>query len=56
MIFGRRGSAWHEADVKETVILDLLEGQYQYPVRVVGFNSAENGHKTSRNLVAVRGR
>jgi hypothetical protein len=54
--FGRRGSAWREADVKETVILDLLEGQYKHPVRVVGFNCAENGHKTSWNQVAVRGR
>ena len=43
--FGRNGRAWREADVEatdlETVILDLLEGQYKNPVRVVGFNTAE---------------
>jgi len=43
--FGRNGRAWREADVEatdlETVILDLLEGQYKNPVRVVGFNTSE---------------
>ena len=43
--FGRNGRAWREADVEttdlETVILDLLEGQYRSPVRVVAFNTAE---------------
>jgi hypothetical protein len=43
--FGRNGRAWREADVEathlETVILDLLEGQYKNPVRSVGFNTAE---------------
>jgi hypothetical protein len=43
--FGRRGRAWREADVEatdlETVILDLLQGQYKNPIRVVGFNTAE---------------
>jgi hypothetical protein len=43
--FGRNGRAWREADVEntdlETVILDLLEGQYKNPVRVVAFNTAE---------------
>jgi len=43
--FGRDGRAWREADVEntdvETVILDLLEGQYKNPVRVVAFNTAE---------------
>jgi hypothetical protein len=42
---GRQGRVWREADVKtaelETVILDLLEGQYKNPVRVVAFNTAE---------------
>lgn len=42
---GRRGSVWREADVDatdhETVINDLLTGQYSYPVRVVSFNIAE---------------
>jgi hypothetical protein len=44
--FGRNGRAWREADVEdtdlETVILDMLEGQYKNPVRVVAFNTAEN--------------
>jgi hypothetical protein len=43
--FGRGGRAWREADVEatdlETVILDMLEGQYKNPVRVVAFNTAE---------------
>ena len=42
--FGRN-RAWREADVEatdlETVILDLLEGQYKNPVRIVAFNTAE---------------
>jgi hypothetical protein len=43
--FGRNGRAWREADIEatdlETVILDMLGGQYKNPVRVVGFNTAE---------------
>jgi len=43
--FGRNGHAWREADVEatdlETVILDLLEGQYKNPVRIVAFNTTE---------------
>jgi hypothetical protein len=43
--FGRRGSANCETDVEatdlETVIQDLLDGQYSKPVRVVSFNTAE---------------
>jgi hypothetical protein len=39
------GRVWREADVEntdlETMILDLLEGQYESPVRVVAFNTAE---------------
>ena len=39
------GRAWRESDVEhtdlETVITDLLDGQYNNPVRVVGFNTAE---------------
>jgi hypothetical protein len=42
---GRNGRVYREIDVEtadlETVILDLLEGQYKNPVRVVGFNTAE---------------
>ena len=39
---GRYGRAWREADPEttdmETVITDLLDGQYSNPVRVIGFN------------------
>ena len=43
--FGKLGCAWREADYEatdlETVILDLLSGQYNNPIRVVAFNTAE---------------
>src|ERR1700694_259960 len=43
--FGRNGRAYRETDVEtadlETVIVDLLEGQYKNPIRVVAFNTAE---------------
>jgi hypothetical protein len=43
--FGRNGRAYRETDVERTdleaVIMDMLEGQYQNPVRVVGFNTPE---------------
>jgi hypothetical protein len=43
--FGRNGRAYREADVEtadlETVIVDLLGGQYNNPIRVVAFNTAE---------------
>jgi hypothetical protein len=43
--FGRLGRSYRETDVEtadlETVIVDLLGGQYNDPVRVVGFNTFE---------------
>jgi hypothetical protein len=43
---GRTGRIWSEADFERTdleaVVLDLLEGQYKNPIRVVSFNTA--GH------------
>ena len=43
--FGRLGQAWRETDPedtdRETVIRDLLAGQYSDPVRVICFNTAE---------------
>jgi hypothetical protein len=43
--FGRRGRAWCETDVEatdlETVIQDLLDGQFSEPVRVVSFDTGE---------------
>ena len=42
---GRLGQAWRESAVEstrlETVLADLLDGQYSNPVRVVSFNTAE---------------
>jgi hypothetical protein len=42
---GNLGRVWRETDVEqtdlETVIEDLLSGQYNDPVRVVAFNAAE---------------
>jgi hypothetical protein len=43
--YGRIGCAWRETNVEDTalesVVTDLLEGQYSNPVRVIGFNTAE---------------
>jgi hypothetical protein len=42
---GRLGRIWPEADVEntglETVIADLLDGQYGNPLCVIAFNAAE---------------
>jgi hypothetical protein len=42
---GKPGSAWVETDYEttnlETVIQDLLTGQYSNPIRVIAFNTAE---------------
>jgi len=44
--FGRLGRAWRETDYEttdlETVIQDLLSGQYNNPIRIVAFNT-QNG-------------
>jgi hypothetical protein len=43
--FGHHGRCWRETDIEttdlETVITDLVDGQYNNPVRVIGFNTAE---------------
>jgi len=43
--FGRVGQAWREADYQgtdlETVIQDLLAGEYSNPIRVIAFNTTE---------------
>jgi len=43
---GRLGAVWREADAEttdlETVITDLLTGQYKDPLRVIAFNTAEH--------------
>ena len=42
--FGHLGCCWRETDVtnadRETLIRDLVEGQYRQPVRIVAFNTA----------------
>jgi hypothetical protein len=43
--YGLGGCVWREADTSETdletVIADLMSGQYSDPLRVVAFNTAE---------------
>ena len=43
--FGDLGRVWRETDFEttdlETIITDLLNGQYNNPVRVISFNTAE---------------
>ena len=42
---GRLGRAWRETNEedtdRETLIRDLMEGQYSHPTRIVAFNTAE---------------
>ena len=42
---GRLGAVWREADAlstnSETVITDLMSGQYKDPIRVIAFNIVE---------------
>lgn len=42
---GRLGAVWGEASAEatdlETVLTDLMEGQYKDPVRVIAFNTVE---------------
>jgi hypothetical protein len=42
---GRLGRAWRETDEnatdRETLIRDLVEGQFNGPIRIVAFNTAE---------------
>ncbi|MCS3726509.1 hypothetical protein [Bradyrhizobium betae] len=43
--FGRSGRAWREADLEttdlETVIHDLIAGEYRRPIKVIAFNTSE---------------
>src|SRR4030095_568372 len=43
--FGSLGRVWRETDAEatdlETLITDLIDGQYNNPARVIGFNTAE---------------
>ncbi len=53
---GRIGQSWREADVAatllETVLADLLDGQYSNPVRVIAFNTAERWSRDVSDDVA----
>ena len=55
--FGDLGRCWRETDVEaaflEMVITDLLDGQYNNPVRVIGFNTAEGWSRDVSADVAV---
>jgi len=54
--FGERGRSWREIDEertdRETVIRDLLEGQYSDPVRVVAFNTTERWSRDASEEIA----
>jgi hypothetical protein len=43
--FGRIGCSWRETDAeradRETLIRELVDGQYRHPIRIVAFNSSE---------------
>jgi hypothetical protein len=52
---GRLGRVWRESDVEatdlETVIQDMLDGQYKDPVRVIGFNRWKAGRRIFRGTL-----
>ena len=52
----RAGCAWRETDETdtdlETVLRDLLSGQYAYPVRIVCFNPGEGWSRDATSDVA----
>jgi hypothetical protein len=53
---GQLGRVWREADVEQTdlvtVIQDLLDGQYENPIGVLGFNPSEGWSKDVSHDVA----
>ena len=55
--FGKIGRCWRETDMEttdlETVITDLLAGEYKNPLRVVGFNTAEGWARDFSQYVAL---
>src|SRR6478609_373021 len=54
--FGKLGRAWRESDYEatdlETVLEDLLSGQYNNPIRVVAFNTEERWSEDVSEAVA----
>ncbi|MET4753633.1 hypothetical protein [Bradyrhizobium sp. RT11b] len=56
--FGARaGCAWRETDEEdtdlETIVRDLISGQYTYPVRIVAFNAIEGWSRDATSEVAT---
>lgn len=55
--FGRAGRAIVETDALhadlEATIVDLLQGQFSNPIRVIAFNAAERGRKTSQRTLLM---
>jgi hypothetical protein len=54
--FGRRGRAWREADLKrcdrQSVVSDLIAGEYSNPVSVVAFNLGQQWAKDASREIA----
>lgn len=55
--FGARaGCSWRETDEQdtefETIIRDLITGQYAYPVRIVAFNAVDGWSRDATSEVA----
>ena len=54
--FGRNGRIFREADIEatdlDTVVADLLDGQYKNPLRVVALNTAEGWSQDARPRAA----
>jgi hypothetical protein len=55
--FGGLGSVYREAEVEatdiETIITDLLSGQFNDPIRVVAFNTLEHWSKDVSDNIAL---
>jgi hypothetical protein len=55
--FGDLGRCWRETDVEATdlvtVVTDMLDGQCNSPVRVIGFNTAEGWSRDVSSDVAA---
>ena len=54
---GQLGTMWAEADVGkpdlETIIVDLLDGQYKNPIGIIAFNTAEQWFRNVSEDVAL---
>ncbi len=55
--FGALGRSWRETDEadsdRSTLIRDLLDGQYENPVRIVAFNTAEGWSRDVTDEIAA---